>query len=122
MPYALTVGVPYELFWHLTPNKLRAFYKSYQQKQKIIDEQMWMMGQYIMSALDSTVCNSFLWKGKNGKPSHYIEKPILSQIKEKKEETLLSEEEKKKRTEQLFMQLRIMGANHKRNHKDSSVS
>lgn len=83
---------------------------------------MWIMGQYIMSALDSTVCNNFLWKGKNGQPSKYVEKPILSQNEETKENIVLTEEEKRRKTEQLFMQLRIMGINHKRNHKDSSVS
>lgn len=115
--------MPYELFWKLNPNKLKAFYKSYKQKQKAKDEEMWIMGQYIMSALDATVCNNFLWKGKGGKPSQYIDHPLLSEEKEpQKKEAPLTEEEKKRRTELLFMQLKIMGANFKNNHKDSSVS
>jgi hypothetical protein len=43
------------------------------------DEEMWLMGNYIMSALDATVCNNSLWRGKNGKPAKYIEpKAVIS--------------------------------------------
>ena len=83
---------------------------------------MWYMGQYIMSALDSTVCNSFLWKGKNGTPSKYLEKPFMSNVEDRKKDIPLTEEEKRKKTEELFMQLKIMGANHKKKNKDSKVS
>ena len=77
---ALTIGVPYETFWHLTPKKLKAFYKSYKQKRKIEDEKMWYMGQYIMSALDSTVCNNSFWKGKHGTASKYFKEPLFSHL------------------------------------------
>lgn len=87
----MTIGVPYETFWHLTPNKLRAFYKSYKQRQKIKDEDMWIMGQYIMSALDSTVCNNFLWKGEHGTASKYFEKPMFSDIQENTKENTYKE-------------------------------
>lgn len=86
---------------------------------------MWIMGQYVMSALDATVCNNSLWKGKNGTPSKYVEKPITFGAEEKTEENApLTEEEKRRQTEQLFMRLKIMGANHKRSNKskDSTVS
>lgn len=86
---------------------------------------MWIMGQYVMSALDATVCNNFLWKGKNGTPSKYVEKPFTFGAEEKAEENApLTEEEKRRQTEQLFMRLKIMGANHKRSNKtkDSTVS
>lgn len=77
MPVALSIGIPYKLFWHLNPNKLKAFYKAYLLKRKIEDENMWFLGQYIMSAMNSTVCNHVFWRGKNGKPEKYFEKPIM---------------------------------------------
>lgn len=60
-------------------------------KRKLEDEKMWMMGQYIMSALDATVCNNFLWKGKHGKASEYVKKPILSDVEEKTKENKYKE-------------------------------
>lgn len=83
---------------------------------------MWIMGQYIMSALDSTVCNNFLWKGKHFTPSKYIEKPILQQFEEKSK--TLTKEDKEIQLEKFVMSLKIMESNFKAEHtnKDSSVS
>lgn len=112
MPYALTIGVPYETFWHLVPNELRAFYKSYKQRQKIKDEEMWMMGQYVMSAVSFAIDHNL--RGKKAQ-SKYIEKPIMSDnsISASKDENNMSQEEKNRQIEQLFLKLEIMGKNHK---------
>lgn len=82
------------------------------------DEEMWCMGQYIMSALDSTVCNNFLWRGKNGKMGKYIEKPFMS---DKNDNTPESKEDMTKKAEQFFMQLGIMEANYKLHNKDGKA-
>ena len=91
LPNALAIGVPWDVFWHLSPKKLKSFEKAYVLRRKLEDEKMWMMGQYIMSALDATVCNNFLWKGKHGKASEYVKKPILSDIEEKTKENKYKE-------------------------------
>lgn len=83
LPNALAIGIPYKIFWHLTPKKLKAFYKAHEIRAKIEDEKMWMMGLYVASALDSTVCNAFLWRKKGEKGHLYEEKPLL----QKQEET-----------------------------------
>lgn len=108
----MTIGVPYETFWHLVPNELRAFYKSYKQRQKIKDEEMWMMGQYVMSAVSVAVEHCLAGKKAHSK---YIEKPILSNdsISSSKDENNMSQEEKNKKIEELFLKLEIMGKNHK---------
>ena len=106
------------MFWHLTPKKLKPFQIAYKHQRQVQDEQMWYMGQYIMSALDATVCNNSIWKGKHAKPSKYIEKPILADINSN--ETEITEEEKKKKTENLFMQLQIMQSNFNLTHQGSS--
>ena len=74
MPSALSIGIPYDTFWHLNPKKLKAFYKAEELKQKKIDGYMHLMGQYVLCAISSCF---------NGK---YPEKPFLSS-EEKKEET-----------------------------------
>ena len=108
----MTIGVPYETFWHLVPNELSAFYKSYKQRQKIKDEEMWMMGQYVMSAVSVAVEHCLAGKKAHSK---YIEKPILSNdsISASKDENNMSQEEKNKKIEELFLKLEIMGKNHK---------
>lgn len=87
LPNALAIGVSYETFWHLTPKKLNSFYEAYKIKQKMIDEEMWMMGMYIHNAFE-TVMENFAagLSGKKGK-SKYIQKPILQEMSEKNENT-----------------------------------
>lgn len=31
----MAIGVPYDIFWHLTPKKLESFYKAHQMKMRI---------------------------------------------------------------------------------------
>lgn len=116
------MGISYETFLHLTPKRLNYFIEGYKIKQKMRDEEMWLLGQYFMSALDATVCNHALWRGKHGKPSKYIEKPIL-QTEETKEK-VLTEEEKKKQLEKFVLSMKLMEKNYKAEHgiKDGSVS
>lgn len=106
LPNALAIGVPYETFWHLTPKKLKAFYKAHEIKTKMEDEKMWMMGMYVVSALDSTVCNAFLWRRKGEKGHGYEKKPFLQ--KQSKENT---EEELQRQRELFVAKLEVMKAN-----------
>ena len=103
------------------PADLEPYAKAYELQIKQQDEQMYLMGIYIISALDSTVCNSFLWRKKEEKAHKYMEKPIMYEYAnghKNKNEGELSDEERKEQTEKLFMQLRIMGANFNINHKN----
>lgn len=69
------MGVPYETFWHLNPNKLRAFAKAYKLKLKRKDEELWLQGKYNFEAL--MVAFSHFGAGLNGKTSEakYLDKP-----------------------------------------------
>ena len=120
MPNALAVGVPYDVFWHLNPKKLKPFQDAYFIKRKMLDEEMWYMGQYVAMVLDSTVCNNSLWKGKNGKASKYAKKPLMADWEIGKKE--LSEEEKQRAVDLFFATEKARGVNWRRNHKDSKVS
>lgn len=99
-------------FMKSLPIELRAYYKAYKQRQKIKDEEMWMMGQYVMSAVSVSVEHCLAGKKAHSK---YIEKPILSNdsILASKDENNMSQEEKNRQIEQLFLKLEIMGKNHK---------
>ena len=80
MPFALTIGVPYETFMHLVPNELRSFYKSYKQKQRIRDEEAWLQwGNYGISALIVAI-DTFI-NGKQAK-AEYKKEPLLSKAYE----------------------------------------
>lgn len=69
------MGVPYDLFWRLNPRKLLPFAEAFRRKQQTRSDEMWLMGQYVTSALDATVCNAipFVKRRQKGK---YFEKPI----------------------------------------------
>ncbi len=69
------MGVPYDLFWHLNPRKLLSFAEAYRRKRQQQSDDMWLMGQYVASALDATVCNAMpLIKRKQ--KGRYFEKPV----------------------------------------------
>lgn len=72
-------------------------------------------GTYGLSAL--TVAIDHCFNGKSAK-SEYMSTPIMENCSKKKPEEALTEEEKKRQTEQLFMQLQIMGANHRLSNKE----
>ena len=115
LPNALTIGVPYEIFWHLNPTKLKPFQTAFENKRKLRDEENWIVwGTYGISAL-SVVLDSAFSKNSQAK---FVEKPVYQQAKENNGE--LTEEEKIQQTEQLFMQLRLMESNYNLNHKGDS--
>lgn len=68
------MGISYDTFWHLNPIKMQSFYKAEQIKSKQRDEENWMLGMYIQSAVSVAV--EHLLAGKKAK-SKYIEKPFL---------------------------------------------
>ena len=108
LPNALTIGVPYELFWRLNPTKLKPFYTAFENKRKMRDEENWLYwGTYGISAFTVVLANAF---SKNSQ-AKYVEKPIYQQLTNKSEQ--LTEQEKIEQTKQLFMQLQIMQVNHK---------
>jgi len=85
------MGVDYRLFWHLNPKKLRAFEEADRIRTEKQDYLNWLLGRYVMSALDASVCNSWLWRNKGDTPHKYIDKPFLVQMEEKEEENTYKE-------------------------------
>lgn len=107
------MGVSYETFWHLTPKKLEYFLKAYKTKIKMQDEQMWIMGMYIQSAVGTAVEHCLA--GRKAK-SEYIDKPILKDIEERNKP--LTEEEIQRQRDLFVAKMQSMKATFDANHQD----
>lgn len=91
----------YEQYWYDDPLMVRAFYKADKLKQSREDFMAWLSGAYIKRALESTVGNMFLEKGKQ--PFEYPEMPIFSQNENKPKLPSAEQEEKEKAQARLYM-------------------
>lgn len=112
LPTALAIGVPYNVFWKLTPKTLKAHHKAYVIKEKHIDEMIWSVcGNYVLSAVAVAVENCLAGKKARLK---YIEKPLSEANKEEK----YTEEELQKQREMFVMMLNIKKANFELNSKE----
>ena len=62
MPWALSIGVPYEMFGKMNPAKLRPFELAYERRIKYDDDLAHRYGLYFLRAAQSA------WSGKNVYP------------------------------------------------------
>lgn len=98
------MGMTPEQFWDGESGNYPAYRKAYQLKieneLKMADRQNWLMGQYLMAALNAT---PLLVAGLNVKPTtqlpEYPDKPILEKAEEEKKE----EARKKKEEDQTML-------------------
>lgn len=65
----------YDQYWYDDPMMVRAFYKAEKIRQEQIDTNAWLQGIYIANAIESTIGNAFLAKGKQ--PHKYPKEPFL---------------------------------------------
>lgn len=97
-PHYLMMGMTPEQYWDGESSLKPAFRKAYQMKieteQKLADRQNWMMGQYILMALNAT---PLLVAGLNVKKGtqlpEYPDKPFLEKIEEQKKEEVRKKQE-----------------------------
>lgn len=93
------------------PKELEPYDKAHKLKLREQDCLAWMSNQYTLSAVFVAVEHCLM--GKKAK-ARYVKNPFMQEIEgdqvggNNKE---LTEEEKRRQTEQLFLKLRIMGAN-----------
>lgn len=73
----------YEQYWYGDPLMVGAFYKADKLRREQKDADAWLQGSYVLQALQATVGNLFLSKGKE--PFRYPKKPILTEEREKRE-------------------------------------
>lgn len=107
LPNCLAVGVPYELFWHLTPKKLKAFEKAYDLKRKVDDEKAYMQGVYNLKAFEVVLSHIMAGLAKKKCDNKYFKEPLLRKNADGGE---LSEEEKQRQREEFVAMLERMKA------------
>lgn len=81
----MQIGVPYDLFFRLTPKTLEPFIESYQktqeQEQERINYNAWLNGWYVRLAVASAL----------SKKAHYPAKPIADEDKEESEKDYVAQ-------------------------------
>jgi len=95
----LSIGVPYEVFWHLTPRKLDSFIKAHRLRRRMHDEEAWLDNAYTLRAFE--VVMAHFGAGLSGKRSSakYFDKPMFGELREQK---ALTEEEKQREVDLFF--------------------
>lgn len=71
----MAIGMTYDQYWYGDVTMTRSFYLAHKLHQKMIDEQAWMYGGYVLKALEATVGNIFRKKG--SQPVEYPREPMF---------------------------------------------
>lgn len=108
LPQCMVMGIKPGEFWTMNPRMLKPYYDAEDLRQEIIDNRMWIMGQYVCEAVGVAVYNNLKPKGK--KTISYPDKPLLKRVKEERGE--LTEEEKMQKVHAIFNALQIMKVNY----------
>ena len=66
----MAIGMTYEQFWYGDPWMVKTFEKAHELKKDILNQQMWLQGLYIQSAVQSVVGTAL------GKRTEYIKQPL----------------------------------------------
>lgn len=81
--YYLSIGMTYNEFWRGDPSLVKVYRDAQELRERRANVEAWRNGQYMASALSSTVGNMFRKKGQP--PIKYMEHPIPLTLKEKEE-------------------------------------
>ena len=101
LPFALSIGMTKKEFMKSKPIELKSYYKAYQLKKKMKDEEMWMQGAYFYNALETALSHLF---SKNSK-AEYVKKPFsFEEMEERKGMEEVAVFEMKQRVKALKMQ------------------
>lgn len=107
----MKIGVPYEVFWKLSPYEFEIIFDGYIEQQKQINYMNWINGGYTLSALTSALSQVFGKKGSKG--VDYIKKPLPIYETEEKE---LTEEQKVEEQEKILHMLQAMQVSFEASH------
>jgi len=73
LPFYLVAGVTYDFFMESCPNELKPFELAFKERRRLMDVDMYTMGQYVFSAVLAAVDGGL--HGRKAKAS-YLEKPF----------------------------------------------
>ena len=99
LPYYLSIGMPYDLYWSGDCALVRSYRKAFQLRQRVKNQDLWLQGAYFYEAIcdASPLFNPFAKPGTNAFP--YISSPYgltEEDIKEEKERQEKAKYEKMK--------------------------
>ena len=78
----LVIGGDEDKFWHLTPSELKFYFDVERKKKERKEQEMWLMGQYIKLAIESSVQNCVgMTDYKKFKPIEYPKCPHIDNEK-----------------------------------------
>lgn len=75
----MMLGVDESHFWDSTPVEMKPYRRMDEMRQERLDYNMWIMGQYVTSAVQTAV--SGVLAGRKSK-AKYIEQPIMQKVRE----------------------------------------
>lgn len=73
-PFYLSIGMTADEYWRGYPRLAREYRESYKLTLQRENYMAWLQGMYVAKAVESTICNAFLGKGK--KPNKYPDEPF----------------------------------------------
>ena len=113
LPKYLAIGVSYERFMDSCPKELKPFVEAEKIRIKKRDEDMWVMGIYVQSAVGVAVEHCLV-----GRKAHlkYLKHPLREAEAEEQE---LTEEKIQKQRELFMTKLMLMKTNYDLNKNDS---
>lgn len=93
-PYYMSIGMSYSEFWNGPSELVKVYERMHRYRMEEINQQMWVMGLYITSAISSTVGNMLSSKG--SKKIEYVKEPIQLFEKSEEEKRIEAERERQK--------------------------
>lgn len=73
-PFYLSIGMTADEYWRGYPRLAREYREAYKLKMQRDNSMAWLSGMYVAKAIEATICNAFLGKGK--KPNKYPDEPF----------------------------------------------
>ena len=70
----MAIGMTYDQYWFGDVCMARSFYIAHKMRLRMMNEQAWLNGTYVLKALDATVGNAFRKRGET--PAVYPSEPI----------------------------------------------
>lgn len=101
LPDCIAVGMTAEQFWHSYPCEIVPYFKAFEKKRIMRDEENYSLYIYFTNAIEVALYNAFRGKGK--KPMEHLKEPLMKDYADKHRE--LTEEEKAAAVSMLFANL-----------------
>lgn len=109
---SLVIGLDENIFWKQTPKTILIYFEADKQKQLRRQQEMWLMGAYVKTALSTTIITAGL--ADKSTPSKMPKYPDMPQLAE---ETEMTEERKEAERRRMYAYYKRLGEIVKNNNK-----